>query len=214
MKPSTTAKPRWTGTEKFEAAKTIFREAAYAMIRSGSVQQLSMRGLADAVGVSPMTAYRYYPDKKTLIEDVRRLAWRNFAQRLCMGSDQQVSAEERFRRLCQGYLTFAIECRPEFQLLFEPAAKAERRKPENIEAWHVLTESIKGLAPSLSEDIVRQHAYHTWSSMHGLAMLYISHGSVFDKPVEDTMDAIADSIIIVVRGQTDLNQYSLLNRTS
>lgn len=199
MTASKPAKQRWQPSDHFESSQALFRDAAYAMIKSGSLRELSMRGLASAVGASSMTAYRYYADKEALIEDVRRMAWQNFARHLQSATTEPTSAEERFRRQCDAYLRFALDCEPEFRLIFEPPNKARRQEPENLEAWQILLGLVADLAPDLDEEQVVRFAFHTWSTMHGLAMLHLSYGLAFDRSVNDVMRTNADALIFVIQ---------------
>lgn len=49
---------------------------ALAMIDEHGMEALTMRGLADAIGVTPMTLYRYLPNKDTILAEVADLLWR------------------------------------------------------------------------------------------------------------------------------------------
>ena len=49
---------------------------ALAMIDEHGMDALTMRGLADAIGVTPMTLYRYLPNKDTILAEVADLLWR------------------------------------------------------------------------------------------------------------------------------------------
>src|SRR3546814_14025271 len=100
------------------------------MIRAGSLSTLSMRGLAAAVGASAMTAYRYYPDKHALIADVREEVWRQFAACLDRATAGISGAEDRFRRACDAYVSFARDREHEFSQLFETDKKQKAARAQ------------------------------------------------------------------------------------
>ena len=49
---------------------------ALVMIDEHGMDALTMRGLADTIGVTPMTLYRYLPNKDTILAEVADLLWR------------------------------------------------------------------------------------------------------------------------------------------
>lgn len=49
---------------------------ALAMIDADGLESLTMRGLAGAIGVQPMTLYRYLPNKQAILAEVADLLWR------------------------------------------------------------------------------------------------------------------------------------------
>lgn len=49
---------------------------ALALIDEGGLEVLTMRRLADAIGVQPMTLYRYLPNKEAILAEVADRLWR------------------------------------------------------------------------------------------------------------------------------------------
>ncbi|MCC6495858.1 MAG: TetR/AcrR family transcriptional regulator [Propionibacteriaceae bacterium] len=49
---------------------------ALALIDADGLESLTMRGLATAIGVQPMTLYRYLPNKQAILAEVADLLWR------------------------------------------------------------------------------------------------------------------------------------------
>lgn len=49
---------------------------ALAMIDADGLEALTMRGLADAIGVKPVTLYRYLPNKDAILAEVADRLWR------------------------------------------------------------------------------------------------------------------------------------------
>ncbi|AMK20292.1 MULTISPECIES: TetR/AcrR family transcriptional regulator [Sphingobium] len=169
--------PRWQGGEAFASSQAIFRNAAHAMIRAGSLSTLSMRGLAAAVGASAMTAYRYYPDKHALIADVREEVWRQFAACLDRATAGISGAEDRFRRACDAYVRFALDREHEFRLLFETDKQETAARPEgssDAASWTLLTGLVRQLMPDADRDEVLEQAHWIWASLHGMTMLHLS----------------------------------------
>jgi len=49
---------------------------ALAMVDADGLEALTMRGLADTIGVTPMTLYRYLPNKEAILAEVADRLWR------------------------------------------------------------------------------------------------------------------------------------------
>ena len=85
-----------------------FRErlcnAAERLFAEHGVEAVTMRQLADAIGVSPMTPYRYFKDKDAILAAARARAFDRHADALeqayeaSRDRDDPVSARQRHRR--------------------------------------------------------------------------------------------------------------------
>jgi len=53
---------------------------ALALIDSDGLEALTMRGLADTIGVKPVTLYRYLPNKEAILAQVADRLWRELPQ--------------------------------------------------------------------------------------------------------------------------------------
>ena len=185
---------RWEKAQGAEAARAILRDAAHAMIRADGLAHFSMRSLASQVGASAMTAYRYYPDKNALVEDVRNDVWRTFVKAL---GDAGVDAHDPtagFRLTCLAYLDFAVRSEQDFRLLFEhsgPARDATLADPTwRNDSWEWLLHSVGALDDETDPSEVERQAHCVWASLHGLAMLHLSQRLVFGQLLEDLAEPL------------------------
>ncbi|SMC94209.1 TetR/AcrR family transcriptional regulator [Rhizobium sp. RU36D] len=97
--------------------KTILSAAATIVGREG-LGQLSMRGLADSLGMTAGALYRYYPSKQDLIVDFCRDAiteLRNRFDEIHRTADNPLSA---VRSMMKAYARFGLEDRDRFRMLF------------------------------------------------------------------------------------------------
>lgn len=177
---------RWQGADEFDESRTKFREAAHAMIRSGGYSTLSMRALAEKVGASPMTAYRYYSEKDALLDAVRQDIWEEFGTKLANAAGRESSPEGQFANLCRAYLAFAVEHEQEFRLAFEVPKQRNldlgENEPKN-DAWDLLKDLVCRVARTDDQEIISRYAHWTWASLHGLAMLHLSGRLVFSHSI-------------------------------
>lgn len=97
--------------------KSILTAAAKIVGRDG-LGQLSMRGLADGLGVTAGALYRYYPSKQDLIIDFCRDAITDLRKRfdeIHRTVDDPLSA---IRSMLKVYARFGLEDRDRFRMLF------------------------------------------------------------------------------------------------
>lgn len=110
-------RPALTEEEILSFRRTILSAAAKIVGREG-LGQLSMRGLADALGVTAGALYRYYPSKQDLIIDFCRDAitdLRNRFDEIDRKAEDPLSA---IRSMMKAYARFGLEDRDRFRMLF------------------------------------------------------------------------------------------------
>jgi AcrR family transcriptional regulator len=179
---------RWREAQGFDASREVLRDAAYDIIHTRSVEELNMRRLAACVGASTMAAYRYYPGKDALIEEIRLHITRRFATALQEAGAQAPDPLGRFRRMCTAYLDFAISNEQDYRLMFGMATDttpivvgADHRAP----AWEGLLRVLEGLClPDRPADIADK-AHFVWASLHGIVMLHLSKRLNFGQSIHD-----------------------------
>jgi AcrR family transcriptional regulator len=177
---------RWREAQGFDATREVLRDAAYDIIRTKGLDDLNMRGLAARVGASAMAAYRYYPGKEFLVEDIRSQVTIRFAEALRDAATRADDPVGRFRNMCVAYLEYAIGNEQEYRLMFGAVAspKAEdtgRKAP----AWEALLQVLDHLPRPDGDASIVDHAHLVWGSLHGVAMLHLSKRLIFGRSIED-----------------------------
>jgi AcrR family transcriptional regulator len=86
---------------------------AVAQVRERGVEKVSLRGLAQAVGVSPSAAYQHFPDKAALLTAVGTWAfaelWRRMRERMdAVTLEGDAGAVARFGAIGATYVSFAV----------------------------------------------------------------------------------------------------------
>jgi AcrR family transcriptional regulator len=153
------------------AATKLFARDGYVAV--------TMRALAEELGVSAMTPYRYLAGKEELFALVREHAFRRFAEHL-EGIAPGGSAIERLHRLKARYLRFAIDHSDEYRIMFE------LRQPDDAERWPALgREASRAFACLLAMVTIAVDAgalrgdpltiaHLLWASTHGLVSLHLA----------------------------------------
>src|SRR5919199_4778854 len=105
-------------------------DEAVRQIRERGVDQVSLRGLAQAVGVSPSAAYQHFPDKAALMVAVCAAEGAELATRMQAAVDEvpaegDTGAIGRFLGVGRAYVTFAQAEPHLFRHMFGPAGAQE-----------------------------------------------------------------------------------------
>ena len=172
--------------------ETAILEAARDLLAEGGVAGLSMRQIADRVGVTATAIYHYFDGKQEIVNRVVLSAFERFGTYLkdAMQSHPRGSVE-RLHALGDAYIRFAFENDAYFRVIFsiQPKTQVGLEKLPEDGGYHLLREavleaidsgSIRG-APDLNgtaedaETAAQAHAdvlsMYLWSLTHGLVTL-------------------------------------------
>ena len=151
------------------------------------VDAVSMRQLADALGCSPMTPYRYFRNKEAILATVRAAAFDRFADTL-EAATRRARGDPRAagNATCAAYIRFALKEPDAYRLMFDLTQPHPERYPELVRA----TTRARELMSASLEVLVKAGifvgdphllGYVFWATMHGLVVLYLA-GKLPAKP--------------------------------
>jgi len=148
--------------------------AAEELFAAHGLEGATMRQLADAVGVSAMTPYRYFKDKDAILAAVRARVFNRFA-------DAMEEAHSRLDktggfRPDEAYLDFALANRSAYRIMFDTNQPTATRYPELVKAMDpTMTSGWQKLfdAGKFKGD-VKLAGRQIWAAMHGAIMLELS----------------------------------------
>ncbi len=156
-----------------EAATRLFAEHGYAAV--------TMRALAEELGVSAMTPYRYLPGgKDELVALVRTSAFRAFADALEAATAKIADPEDRLRRLKHAYLAFAVAHADAYRIMFELRGAEDTRSWPELDAqaaraFGVLQGAVRlAIEAGVLEGDSLTIAHILWAGAHGLASLHLA----------------------------------------
>ncbi len=144
---------------------------------------VSMRQLAEALGCSPKTPYRYFKDKADILATVRAQAFGKFAD--AMEAAGKGSPAERGRRSAEAYLGFALKNPHAYRIMFDIDAPIDAEHPEldreANRAAHFITRGAEEMskAGAIAVDPTL-FGWSMWAAIHGIVMLHqsgmLAHG--------------------------------------
>lgn len=137
---------------------------------------VTMRQLAEALGCSPKTPYRYFKDKADILATVRAEAFSRFADTLEAAATRGDGPLDKARLVGDAYLRFADEHPHAYRIMFEIDQPITDEHPE------LLRESRRArtFVTQQAEDMVKAglidadpllFGWSMWAATHGLVML-------------------------------------------
>lgn len=152
-------------------------EAGLKLLEERQGDEVGLREVARAVGVSATAVYRHFPDKAALLralsaEGLARLAKAQKAAFALAGG-----GKAGFVATGRAYVRFALDQPALFRLIFSNSPEqalltgAQDKVPE---AFRMLRENAATLvAPGAGADAVNLAALEAWAQVHGLAVLML-----------------------------------------
>jgi AcrR family transcriptional regulator len=171
--------PRTLSAEQVTEFRTRLCAVAQHRFATQGRDAVSMRQLADALGCSPMTPYRYFRNKDEILAAVRAAAFDRFAaalERAAAGAGDPAVAGQA---VGQAYVRFALEDPDGYRLMFDVSQPHPDRYPELMRASGraraTMTASIEALvAAGVFHGTPELLGLAFWSAMHGLVMLHLA----------------------------------------
>ena len=146
---------------------------------------VTMRQLAEALGCSPKTPYRYFKDKADILATVRAQAFAKFADTLEKAAAGVNDPAERGRVTGEAYLSFALKNPHAYRIMFEIDAPVDETHPElgpqAERAARYITQGAEQLAAAGVIDVdPKLFGWTMWAGIHGIVMLHqsgmLAHG--------------------------------------
>lgn len=160
--------------------KQTLLKACLSWIEKKGTEGLSLRGLAQQLGVSHAACYRHFQDKNDLLQALAEEGFRTFHQYLERAIQQkEINAEERFIEQGLQYIRFAKDHPEHFQLMW--SADIQRKKSDGVKRES--QKSFQALLTATDEWKTEKKlkldsmeiALQAWIQVHGTATLFLSN---------------------------------------
>ncbi len=141
--------------------------AAVRAVEQGNADGLSLRALANALGVKAPSLYRYFPDKSALELAIAIETLRRMQAELEPGAalpDPRVRVIE----MAETYVRFAREHYALYSWIFQGRVQSSYGSSEGKALWHVMLEAVSGVTGT-PDDTASTVAL--WAFLHGYATL-------------------------------------------
>jgi AcrR family transcriptional regulator len=198
-------RPRRDATANQAIMRQNICDAALAIFRRHGFAAVSMRAVAQELGVSTMSTYNYFASKDELFLEVRSRLFRQLSDYLSARA-VSLDAHERLEQICRAYISYGLTHGPEYQLLFDAWQFEDYREvitkfgPERLRdpaPWDVMIRCVASFLTSTGNDASPARTSHLiWAQMHGLLALHHAHKLVFGVTVQQL---IQDCIVAIFR---------------
>lgn len=152
--------------------------AARTLFERGGAQAVSMRRVADAVGLTPMAIYRHFPNRDALLKRISDDSFDEIA-RHWIARNQGGDLLARVIALQRIYLDYALAHPHLFDHAFSARRADARKYPEDFRAGLSPTLSVaaEAVAEAMHAGLLRKDdawdvAMTLWAHTHGLVALY------------------------------------------
>jgi AcrR family transcriptional regulator len=164
--------------DEISAFRGRIAEVASKLFAQHGYESVTMRAVADALGVSAMALYRYVADKAELLTLVRTLAYRAFADDQARAFARASDPKRRMDELGKAYVAFALQHADWYRIMLEldqPQGENAELEHEVQRSFSYLLEAIKGeLAAGLVQGDALTLAHLAWANVHGMVSLHLA----------------------------------------
>jgi AcrR family transcriptional regulator len=172
--------PRNLSRADVDAFRARLCAVAQKRFAKDGVEGVSMRQLADALGCSPMTPYRYFRNKEEILAAVRAAAFDRFADAL-----EDAAAKTRGdlraggQAMGEAYIRFALSDPDAYRLMFDLSQPHPDRYPELVRASARARQMMSAALEALVKAGIfagdpQLLGYVFWATMHGLVVLHLA----------------------------------------
>lgn len=171
---------------RLTTAEKILR-AAHRLFDSEGAEAVTMRRVADAVGITPMAIYRHFPNRGALLKQLSNDSFNAVAHEW-KARTRSPDILKRLMALADPYLDYALTHPHLFDHAFSVRRDDARRYPEDFRAglsptFNVVVDAIiEGMAKGvLRQDDPHDVAMAIWAQQHGLVALYRAGRFTYDE---------------------------------
>lgn len=171
--------------------------ACTELIAEQGLAALSLRQVADRVGIRAPSIYAHFAGKEDMLAAAQATAAQRLAQAMAAYDDPTADARGRVIATSLGYLHFAREQPHFFSLLFmhSPSGRKDlSQPPPQGSAYGYLLERVRAFVGEGGGEL-EFLAFGLWSLVHGAAVLRHTHLKDFVGPIDAGVEASLGALL-------------------
>jgi len=196
---ATTSRQRYARGEGDRLRTDLLEAAADLMGAHDSIENISLRAVARAAGVSPTAVYRHFDDHLDLLRQAVDHCWNNFRDEIRAGQNSSDDPFVAFRNSGDNYVRFALEHRGQYRVLFSNRIELGCERPSSgLEAFEILVSLVAAVLDARDDP---RDAFgvaiqtHTW--MHGIVDLVSGNPDMPWPSTSSMLDGLAIALALV-----------------
>jgi AcrR family transcriptional regulator len=206
---TTTAAPRRPRARKGEGPRLreeILAATERLLLQTGSAEAVSIRAVADAVGVTPPSIYRHFPDKQSLIFEVCTRHFTALTEHMRKAADGIDDPVEAMAARGRAYVHFGVAHPEPYRIMFmtRPDGSPTNVQEEWFRTSETFLDALQGVQACIDAGRLRpEHtdAYRVclgfWARVHGLTSIAVSKPflGIDDDFIAEYIDASLHGIV-------------------
>jgi AcrR family transcriptional regulator len=179
------ARVRDSSLRRREAERTSVREAIFAaaeaLLLENGYEGFSLRQVAERIGYTPTTIYRYFADRDALLYALTEAGFQEFGRRLAAAAEERSDAGAVLGAIGRAYVQFGLDHPVEYRLMFlqrtdyleKPSADTDGSR---IDSFGVLQAAVARTIGPRGIDGAQAAAIADalWAAVHGVVTLAIT----------------------------------------
>ena len=166
-------------TSGTQTTSGLIADAALSILENEGATAVSMRRVAQAVGITPMAIYHHFPNREALLNTITDREFEKLVSYI-QAIPQNGSVEARFVQTALAYADYALDRPRVFEYVFSAPRPGARRFPDDFQARHspsmnLVADAISnGMAAKfLKRDDIWEVAFTITAYTHGFITLYL-----------------------------------------
>lgn len=151
--------------------KAALVRAGLAAVETGGPDALSLRDLAQSLGVSRAAPYRHFADRNALLATLAAQGFDDLKAAYDHALAQDGAPQAALRRLAGAYLSLAFARPGLFRVMFDEAVAAGPPCAAAEQVFEIFERAVGQADPEADPHARRLRAVVGWSALHGFAAL-------------------------------------------
>lgn len=200
----TATKPRRPRAKRGEGDRLrdeILEATERLLIVTGSEDAVSIRAVAEAIGVSPPAIYRHFADKATLLFEVCDASFERMDRFIVESAKHLDDPLAILTRRAEAYVRFAIDNPEHYRIMFMGRSELtpEQYADEMLVGSNAFAHLVECVQACIDADVFRsdlKNAYELslalWAAIHGVASLCIAKPNMPGPPAHDRLALVLE----------------------
>jgi AcrR family transcriptional regulator len=187
--------------------RTAMRAVATRRFAEHGEAGVTMRGLAEDLGCSPMTPYRYFRDRDEIFAMVRNAAIEAFVESQERAYRTARDPLPRLRALARAYAAYAVAHPDQYRVMFQLGRHPSTSSREaaltaalDIRGWSPMRDSVaEAVASGTLAGDPDELAHICWAAIHGLVTLHLAGKLRLGRDLDSLVDPLVDLLLAGAR---------------